>query len=181
MKKISATQTGEGPLVFSFSVLRRISLSPENPSCPPRTAETAAFSGDSRAEEHRGHLKLGLIGTLRLASVPCFAALSVSSSSPSISVSPSRRHAMKDTRPLEVPALRKKASERPPGPPLPPSYRFFITYYLCLTDLLQTNGCHMEKEKQGRRKEGRKEKTLSLRPLSPCGLPEFFSLRVFFL
>lgn len=54
----------------------------------------------------------------------------------------------------------QEESKRPP-----PSYCFFITYYLCLTALLQTNGCHMEKERQRRRKEGRKKK-LSLCPLS---------------
>lgn len=51
--------------------------------------------------------------------------------------------AVKDTRPLEIPSLRKKTSVPPP----PPSFSF-ITYYLCLTDLLQTNGCHMEKERR---------------------------------
>lgn len=55
----------------------------------------------------------------------------------------------------------QEESNRPP-----PSFCFFITYYLCLTDLLQTNGCHMEKERQRRT---RKEKKISL----PCEV--FFS------
>lgn len=68
-------------------------------------------------------------------------------------------HAMKDTGPLEMLSLRKEVSWSPP-----PSYCFFITYYLCLTDLLQTNGCHMERERLRKGKEG---KTLSTSSSSP--------------
>lgn len=68
-------------------------------------------------------------------------------------------------------AVPQEESKRPP-----PSYCFFITYYLCLTDLLQTNGCHMEKERQRRRKEERKEgKALSF----SVGLLKFRSVFCF--
>lgn len=66
----------------------------------------------------------------------------------------------------------QEESKRPP-----PAYCFFITYYLCLTDLLQTNGCHMEKERQRRRKEVRKEK-LSLSTSSFLLWPSKFLIRV---
>lgn len=55
----------------------------------------------------------------------------------------------------------QEESKRPP-----PSYCFFITYYLCLLDLLQTNGCHMEKE---RKEKGGK----TLHPLSLSGPASF--------
>lgn len=51
----------------------------------------------------------------------------------------------------------QEESKRPP-----PSLCFFITYYLCLTDLLHTNGCHMEKESKAEENE---EKN-SLHPFS---------------
>lgn len=88
--------------------------------------------------------------SLRLFPAACVHFLNVSHSlSPSVLLP--LCFAMKDTRPLEILSLRKKARVPPP-----PSFCFFITYYLCLTDLLQTNGCHMEKERQKGRGEGRK-------------------------
>lgn len=191
-KKISATQTREGPLVFSFLSYAASPFHQKNPlhlrvACRAQPRRPRFFfPEDTRAEEHRGNLKSGSIRTLRLASAPRFLPpLSVSSSPVHLrlALSPSCYEGHQASGGAGPQEESKRASPWPPPglpPPPPPSYRFFITYYLCLTDLLQTNGCHMEKEKQGRRKEGRKEKTLSLHPLSPCGLPEFFSSRFFF-
>ena len=57
----------------------------------------------------------------------------------------------------------QEESKRPPT-----SYCFCITYYLCLTDLLQTNGCHMEKERQRRKKESKKTLSASSFSLWPA-------------
>lgn len=161
MKKISATQTGEGPLVFSFSVLRRISLSPENPSCPPRTAKTATFFGGRTSGRASWKFEIGLDRNASAGERPVFCRplrLLLLPVHLRLALSPSCYEGHQASGGAGPQEESKRASPCPP-----PSYRFFITYYLCLTDLLQTNGCHMEKEKQGRRKEGRKK-------LSPCVL-----------
>lgn len=89
--------------------------------------------------------------------------------SPSLSVSPSVPLILTLSRSLcltfslfcnegHQPSRDPVPQEESKRPPPPPSVCFFITYYLCLTDLLQTNGCHMEKERQRGREEGKEEK-----------------------
>lgn len=177
MKKISANSR-RAPRVLFFAS-RRIYRSPRTlhlrAACLPRAKTAAFFRGDaSRRASWR--FEIGLHLNASAGRRPLLRLLLLLPVHLCLALSPS----CYEGHQASGGAGPQEESKRAFPPPALPSLLPLFHNLLFMSDRPPPDKWLPYGERKAGEKEGRKEKTLSLHPLSPRGLPEFFSSRFFF-